>query len=202
MPSAKAAGKKPADAPSTKATTPEAGISRIERPITVVTEQEEYFPSPKPGPVTDPKPTTRPNERSQREVPQHPPPVAGFVADQGFRNNGPTSPAPSRTDSEGSRRVQRVGGLVPPQVLSPETVVELSNTTVQGQFSESLTSSSLPEETDIPDSVLSPPRRPSSSALQDWQFSPTPPSSAPPIPFGRSKSQLTLLLENDKTKGR
>lgn len=48
---------------------------------------------------------------------------------------------------------------------------------------------------DIPDNVAIA-SRPSTSSL----FTPTQPSPTPDIPLGRSKSQLTLLLERDKDR--
>jgi len=79
--------------------------------------------------------------------------------------------------------------------LGATTVVATSTTTAQGLFdSEGVTpTSTIPKARDIPS-------RPSASALLDLQFTPTPPNPAPPIPFGRSKSQLTLILERENAR--
>jgi hypothetical protein len=55
------------------------------------------------------------------------------------------------------------------------------------------------EARDLPDSVALP-SRPSAASLRDMMFTPTAPSSTPAVPLGRSKSQLTLLLEREKEK--
>ena len=81
--------------------------------------------------------------------------------------------------------------LLPSQATSS---VATFITTAQGHFdSETVTAEPIvPEARDIPDQVRYG-SQPSSSVL-DLQFRPTPPNPAPPIPFGRSKSELTLLL--------
>ncbi|KAK1783849.1 hypothetical protein QBC45DRAFT_315920 [Copromyces sp. CBS 386.78] len=153
-------------------------------------------------------------------------PVAGFVADNDSGSDTP-SPARTRTTRAtkdpiaGSPRPplraplfsqrmsgelsysspqamsHRLSGEVPNvQALTEEPTTQVSDTTVQGQFdSDVIATSSLVEARDIPDFV-SRRSRPSPSLLQE-AFSPTPPSSTPTIPFGRSKSQLTLLLAKD-----
>lgn len=153
-------------------------------------------------------------------------PVAGFVADNDSGSDTP-SPARTRTTRVvkdpivGSPRPpprvplfsQRMSGELPyssphamshrlsgevpnVQALTEEPTTQVSDTTVQGQFdSDVIATSSLVEARDIPDFV-SRRTRPSPSLLPE-AFSPTPPSSTPVIPFGRSKSQLTLLLAKD-----
>lgn len=172
-------------------------------------------------------PTTQENTRrnSVEKKPRRAP-VAGFVADQDSGSDTP-SPARSRTthltkDSVvGSPRPpprvplfsQRMSGELPyssphamshrlsgeipnVQALTEEPTTQMSDTTAQGKFdSETISTSSLVEARDIPDFV-SRRSRPSPSLLQE-AFSPTPPSTTPTIPFGRSKSQLTLLLAKD-----
>ncbi|KAK3388945.1 hypothetical protein B0T20DRAFT_89602 [Sordaria brevicollis] len=153
-------------------------------------------------------------------------PVAGFVGDQDSGSDTP-SPARSRTaritkeSVVGSPRPlprvplfsQRMSGELPyssphamshrlsgeipnVQALTEEPTTQMFDTTAQGKFdSEAISTSSLVEARDIPDFV-SRRSRPSPSLLQE-PFSPTPPSTTPVIPFGRSKSQLTLLLAKD-----
>lgn len=172
-------------------------------------------------------PTTQEAARrnSVEKKPRHAP-VAGFVADQDSGSDTP-SPARTRTTRVTKEsvvgsprpppRVQlfsqrmsgelsyssphamshRLSGEIPNvQALTEEPTTQMSDTTAQGKFdSEVIATSSLVEARDIPDFV-SRRSRPSPSLLQE-AFSPTPPSTTPTIPFGRSKSQLTLLLAKD-----
>jgi hypothetical protein len=73
--------------------------------------------------------------------------------------------------------------------------------TARGRFdSETVTPKpSILERMDIPDSSKADTQQ-SSSVLLDLQFKPTPPNPAPPIPFGRTRSELTLLLEREKAR--
>lgn len=43
-------------------------------------------------------------------------------------------------------------------------------------------------------------RHPSTTSLLESKFAPTPPSKTPAVPLGRTKSQLTLLLEREKER--
>lgn len=114
-----------------------------------------------------------------------PPPVAGFVVDQ--------APSLIRTRPNGDAPAVRPLS----QALVATTVVATTTTTAQGLFdSDSVTPIPLTTISETPDL----PSRPSATALLDLQFTPTPPNPAPPIPFGRTMSQLTLLLERDKAR--
>jgi hypothetical protein len=122
-----------------------------------------------------------------------PPPVAGFVNDDRSRQRAPPMVRSSSTTSERSRRLREPGlALLPSQATSS---VATFTTPARGQFdSEPVTSAPVvPEAKDIPDGVLLG-SQPSSSVL-GVQFKPTPPNPAPPIPFGRSRSELALLLK-------
>ena len=127
-------------------------------------------------------------------LPQASSPVAGFVADQ-----QPTryrAPPMVRTRSNNSEGPQGPGvALLPSQATSS---VATFITTARGQFdSETVTTEPVvPEARDIPDQVRF--GSYSSSPVLDLQFRPTPPNPAPPIPFGRSRSELTLLLKRGK----
>jgi hypothetical protein len=94
-------------------------------------------------------------------------------------------------NAQGPQRLREPGVLLPSQATSS---VAMFTTIARGQFdSETVTSDPVvPEARDIPDQVRYG-SQPSSSVL-DQQLKPTPPNPAPPIPFGRSKSELTLLL--------
>lgn len=104
-----------------------------------------------------------------------------------------------RSRSNNSDRPQRLRepgiALLPSQATSSVAMV---TTIARGQFdSETVTSEPVvPEARDIPDQVMFG-SQPSYSIL-DQQLKPTPPNPAPPIPFGRSKSELTLLLARDR----
>ncbi|EAQ89794.1 hypothetical protein CHGG_06413 [Chaetomium globosum CBS 148.51] len=141
----------------------------------------------------------------QQETAQHPPaapskavppPVAGFVMDQTFGQGAPPMVRSRSNNSDRPQRLREPGvALLPSQATSS---VAMASTIARGQFdSETVTSEPVvPEARDIPDRVLFG-SQPSSSLL-DQQLKPTPPNPAPPIPFGRSKSELTLLLARDR----
>jgi hypothetical protein len=125
-----------------------------------------------------------------------PPPVAGFVVDDRSRQRAPPMVRSGSNASERPRRVREPGlALLPSQATS---IVATTTTTARGQFdSEPVTSAPfVPEAKDIPDGVLLH-SQPSSSVLE-VKFKPTPPNPAPPIPFGRSRSELALLLKRGK----
>ncbi|KAK3310784.1 uncharacterized protein B0T15DRAFT_49845 [Chaetomium strumarium] len=127
-------------------------------------------------------------------------PVAGFVVDQ-TSGNGAHPLVRSRSSNIAvPLRLREPGVAVLPSEATSS--VATSTATARGQFdSETVTSEPLvPEARDIPDRVLPfGSRQPSSSVLHP-RFTPTPPNPTPPIPFGRSRSELTLLLERAKPR--
>ncbi|KAL2122119.1 hypothetical protein VTJ04DRAFT_2574 [Mycothermus thermophilus] len=138
---------------------------------------------------------------------QSPPPVAGFVADQPFaqpaaqpsaQTFGRRVPSILRTRSKRSDASQggkEVGvALLPAQ---PTSSVVLATTTAVGQI-ESETSKTVPAVPDAPEVPDQAGLNPKVNSSVFQQFRPTPRHPAPPIPFGRSKSELTLLLERGK----
>ncbi|KAK4042154.1 hypothetical protein C8A01DRAFT_14177 [Parachaetomium inaequale] len=129
---------------------------------------------------------------SSQVAAQAPPPVAGFVADQTFGYGAPSMVRSHSNNTQGPQRLREPGvALLPSQATSS---VAMFTTIARGQFdSETVTSDPVvPEARDIPDQVRFG-SHPSSSVL-DQQLKPTTPNPTPPIPFGRSKSELTLLL--------
>ncbi|RKU41737.1 hypothetical protein DL546_005333 [Coniochaeta pulveracea] len=94
-------------------------------------------------------------------------------------------------------RSSRPHGLLSPADKATPSGVTISNVVAQVQFdSASVTPlAAIAEPRDIPDSVTLPSRGSSASL-----FSPTQPSTSPGIHLGRSKSQLTLLLERGKDR--
>ncbi|KAK3330897.1 hypothetical protein B0H66DRAFT_79112 [Apodospora peruviana] len=205
MMSSRAAGKRPARSSDKRSTTPRSvpsqGNSSQER---IVTTQETVGTLPQRRSTWDMRDPASGGTLVQRLVPA--PPIAGFVNDQQPENRPPRMER-SHSNIETPRRTREasaggVGGLAPLQAsLVGASIVGTSETTAQGHFdSETMTvATALPEARDIPDGVMLA-SRPSSSALLDMQFQPTPPNPAPPIPFGRSLSQLTLILEREKAR--
>lgn len=150
--------------------------------------------------------TTLPGlSQSRREAagqaPQAPPRIAGFVGDLRLGSRAPSMVRSRSNNTEGLHRRREPGlALLPSQATSS---VATYITTARGQFdTETFTADSIiPEARDIPDSVLFG-SQPSSSPLLEPHFTPTPPNLAPPILFGRSKSELTLLLERERERER
>ncbi len=88
-------------------------------------------------------------------------------------------------------------------LTSPSTAVT-SNATAQGtiiEFDENLPTKQIREEDARVQSGYGRTGT-SSGTLLDPRFTPTPPSTAPAVPLGRSKSQLALLLRQDEKKPR
>jgi hypothetical protein len=75
----------------------------------------------------------------------------------------------------------------------------LTNTLDSGDLRTRPSSSSLLGDLKEPEATVLP-SRPSTSSFRESRFTPTQPSSAPTVPLGRSKSQLTLLLEREKAR--
>ncbi|KAK4152365.1 hypothetical protein C8A00DRAFT_16312 [Chaetomidium leptoderma] len=201
--SAKAVGKRPAKAATTKRSTSQSVSAQVDdqRDEPVVTQQLRPA-SPQRRSTWDVKDSVAaegrqatihraPGGSSQAAAPA-PPPVAGFVEDQTFAHAAPSMVRTRSNNSQGSQRLREPGvALLPSQATSS---VAIFSTTACGQFdSETVTQEPVvPEARDIPDKVLFG-SQPSSSGV-DLHFKPTPPNPAPPIPFGRSRSELTLLL--------
>lgn len=97
------------------------------------------------------------------------------------------------TNSDRPHRLREPGAALLPS--QPTSSVAMVTATARGQFdSETVKAEpAVPEARDIPDRVAFG-SRPSPSMLDQQQLKPTPPSPVPAIPFGRSKSELTLLL--------
>jgi len=192
--SAKAAGKRPAKAPTGKRSSspsvPAQADSHADEPVI---PQQLRPASPQRRSTWDVKDSvatqvTSPTRQTvvQQSLPAPaPPPVAGFVVDQTTRHRAPPMVRSRSNNSEHGV------ALLPSQATSS---VATFITTARGQFdSETVTTEPVvPEARDIPDQVRFG-SQPSSSVL-DLQFKPTPPNPAPPIPFGRSRSELALLL--------
>ncbi|KAK3394267.1 hypothetical protein B0H63DRAFT_41556 [Podospora didyma] len=218
--SAKAAGKRPARSPAKRSTprnSPAQPDGLLVRPVVV---QQTLRSSPAQGDdavsvrsvVVQQTPQrrstwdVRDNAASNQSVqaressPRGLPPVAGFVTDV---ENAPRPPRMerSRSNIESPLRPRETGhGRPQIRTLLATSVVATSNMTVQGQFDSEVTPTSTDSEArDIPDDLMQAARLSSTTVLES-PFTPTRPNPAPAIPFGRSKSQLTLLLEREKTR--
>jgi hypothetical protein len=201
----KALGKKPAKVSrqrSTPRSVPVQGDKQQDRPVVVQQAPGVVPPQRRSTWDTTVTPERTPGRVGGTRRPP-PPPVAGFVVDQGIENK-PATVARTRSNMEGSRMLREASAARLPLVattVAATTVVGTTTATAQGQFdSEGVTpTSAISEARDIPDELILP-SRPPAAALLDLHFTPTPPNKAPPIPFGRSKSQLTLLLEREKAR--
>lgn len=58
----------------------------------------------------------------------------------------------------------------------------------------------VPETADVSTADVSVPRQSSATSLLESRLAPTRPSAAPAVPLGRTRSQLTLLLEREKER--
>ncbi|KAK3693961.1 hypothetical protein B0T22DRAFT_57009 [Podospora appendiculata] len=122
-------------------------------------------------------------------------PIAGFVTDQELAQVAPRM-VRSSSSTETPQRLNIK--YVPPRAMIGESLVSMSNTTVQGQFdSEMIIGSSLPKPRDLLDVVA---LRSTVSDVLVPQLQPTPPNPSPPIPFSRTKSQLLLLLDRNSAR--
>ncbi|KAI1379112.1 hypothetical protein F4677DRAFT_358407 [Hypoxylon crocopeplum] len=112
----------------------------------------------------------------------------------------------SRSDVGSSRRSSQDLTRVraPPHSLISPSTTTISNTTAQGtiiEFDENppineAIASALQEQEEEAETSS----RRSVSSVLDSRFTPTQPSTTPTVPLGRSKSQLTLLLERQGEK--
>ena len=123
---------------------------------------------------------------------QAPPPVAGFVRDQSPGGNRLLSMVRSLSGAGDSQTARDSNAARP--------VVAQSEATARGVMGvDGFTPvSALPQARDIPDSVARASRPPPRTLGP--RFTPTPPNPAPGMLFGRSMSQLTVLLERDKER--
>ncbi|KAK3943147.1 hypothetical protein QBC46DRAFT_48673 [Diplogelasinospora grovesii] len=146
-----------------------------------------------------------------------PPPFTGFIGAQNQQATNtvtaPTEAVPqgmvrSQSNMESQQQRQRSrrrpsaeitsSGIRPPlQALRAAPSVITSTTNAQGRMGsdEVPTTSAIAaqDEGRLPDNLMLS-SRPSASALQNLAFTPTPRNPAPPPPFGRSRSELKLLL--------
>lgn len=107
--------------------------------------------------------------------------------------------APAMVRSKSNTESKRTSsGPVPPANFKSPSVVGMSKFAVSGGF-DFETPRARPSDEDLPPLGADQPDIRKSSVL-DSKFAPTQPSPTPAPPMGRSKSQLTLLLERDKAR--
>ncbi|KAK0703541.1 hypothetical protein B0T26DRAFT_504029 [Lasiosphaeria miniovina] len=183
--SAKASGKQPASTPSKSATpriSPAQTDGHHDRPVV-----DWVAPERRSSAASLEAPQGRRGSRR---------PAAGLLMGQAPGIMVPRMER-SRSDMESPRHSGKIGLGRP---LIATSVVGTSDATAQGLIgSDNATYNTIDSETrDLPDRIRLA-SQPSSQVLLDMPFKPTPRNPAPPVPFGRSKSELTLLLERGKT---
>ncbi|KAI5924466.1 hypothetical protein F4810DRAFT_125196 [Camillea tinctor] len=187
--SAKAAGKRPATKPPAS------------KPVAT---QDNGTGSKQPRPVADSKTKSHSGDADQPKVGQSGNVPRKGEAQERSRPGAPSLVNRSRSDM-GSRDLGRGRGTLP-NLLSASTAT-ISNATAQGTIIEydengpanEVVTNAMRELEDNrePDH---PSRRTSGSSMLESRFTPTQPSNTPTVPLGRSKSQLTLLLERQGEK--
>jgi hypothetical protein len=204
--SAKAAGKRPAKAPTGKRSTSRSVPAQVDSQLdeAVAARQLLRPASPQRRSTWDVKDSLATTVQQPSGFPlpapaqvPPPPPVAGFVADQAFGHGAPTIVRSRSKKSEAPQLLREPGvALLPSQATSS---VATFTTTARGQFDSEIVTAEpvVPEARDIPDQVLFGSHQ--TSSVLDQHFKPTPPNPTPPIPYGRSKSELTLLLARGTT---
>ena len=203
--SAKAAGKRPATKAQTeKRLTPRNSSHHAEnqeRPLVI-----------QPSPTRQPALRDSPSEHTRGNIQAHDP-VRTTVETSRDTTPPELSPVPtddhvapimarSSSNIESRRPRELTPGRPPPRGLLSSSVAATSDVAVQGTFDfenpdpSSILGTTLPEETGLSGLVS----RPSTASLLEARFTPTQPSPTPAVPLGRSKSQLTLLLEREKAR--
>ncbi|KAI2637874.1 hypothetical protein GGS26DRAFT_430013 [Hypomontagnella submonticulosa] len=113
------------------------------------------------------------------------------------------SPLMARSRSDAGSRRSSQDALVLPQSLIASSTTTISNTTAQGtiiEFDENPPAIEAATNATANEEDFETSSRRSGSSILDSRFTPTQPSATPAVPLGRSKSQLTLLLERQGEK--
>ncbi|KAI0018857.1 hypothetical protein F4780DRAFT_781068 [Xylariomycetidae sp. FL0641] len=157
------------------------------------------------------KPTSQKDRIGDEEVQRRPEGEgeARKIGQTGIRHR--RSDAPERQPLKGGPRANRsksdISGLVTPQSLLSTSTATVSNATAQGTIIEydenapakEAVSSVMRQQEELPEAQRIPLPR-SAPTENEPRFTPTQPSTTPTLPLGRSKSQLTLLLEKQNEK--
>ncbi|KAK7962534.1 uncharacterized protein PG986_003359 [Apiospora aurea] len=193
--SAKAAGKLPADKLKSAPTHDAASFRVIGGTLPVIVQDDK---------TTSAKPSTEQSGHEKEQIDEtqrkDTKPVKTPPSRQGFAPK-PAAPTITRTRSENGPQACGVRdglGRVPPHGLISSSTATTSTVAARGtmtDFDDSVRGQAIPGQEGRSEST---PR--SGGSLLDSRFAPTPPSTAPSVPLGRSKSQLTLLLERQNEK--
>lgn len=204
-PSAKAAGKQPATRPSPdKSTAQKSSTTQMSG----THSQSRVVQDESPNIIESTPATNTTNEASVGEANRM---KAGRSGTVHRRSDTQERPRPdvmtrSRSDMGSLRRSSQdlTRSRAPPSSLISSSTATISHETAQGTIiefdenplaNEAVTGAVLGQEEDSETSS-----RRSGSSVLETRFAPTQPSTAPTVPLGRSKSQLTLLLERQGEK--
>lgn len=154
-----------------------------------------------------------PQTRSLEDVRRQHPPTAQENSDL---SNGPTVAKPERTQSfeplstgpkarpsapRSQTHAEPSTSKAARPVLAAEPTASTTNVAARGTIIDfdrapsAYAMETVPETEDV-----SVPRQQSTTSLLEPKFAPTQPSAAPAVPLGRTRSQLTLLLEKEKER--
>ncbi|KAI0172880.1 hypothetical protein GGR52DRAFT_591383 [Hypoxylon sp. FL1284] len=206
--SAKAAGKRPATRPS-----PDESIAY--EPSTARTSSDTRSQPPKlknkPTDVKQPTPAVNTTEAAMDEGKRTEAAQGGTAhrrsdIQERSRSEVPPIIPRAKSDVSAARRSSQDWARVPvpPQALISTSTATISHENAQGtiiEFDENTPAyQAVASAAQGQEDVESGSRRSGSSILESARFTPTQPSTTPSVPLGRSKSQLTLLLERKSQK--
>ncbi|RYP80560.1 hypothetical protein DL770_006162 [Monosporascus sp. CRB-9-2] len=218
--SAKAAGKRPApqaapsapSGPSAPAATEESSSSSSHGTVTTdktqdppTTIQTKRTPGQQPKPTEDKK-ADEPTRGEVDQVKATKPKTTHTREDVQERSRPETTPSAAHSPQVTGAPRRGSGGVTRGHrvlnTLTSSSTAQTSKATAQGtiiEFDENLPTKQLREQAMSVQHEHGTPGSSSSNPL-DPRFTPTPPSAVPAVPLGRSKSQLTLLLERQGEK--
>jgi len=201
--SVKAAGKRPAGKPAEKrGATARSGSLQANQDRPVIVQGDAPTAQ---GTVQG---NARPDVETRESYRARNPPRRGLSQTESLRSGALEAPKMTRSQSQTDQPRPRDlnDGRAPLHGLVAPSIAEMSSVAAQGKTfdAEKPDIAATPygssfgiSEQSTPAGLVS---RPSATSLLESRFTPTAPSPAPKVPFGRSKSQLTLLLEREKSR--
>lgn len=209
--SAKAAGKRPALPRRTtaekKATqkSPNRSPASPVSPVPPALQRKAETPPTKPAPSR----SELPQAQSFVDLPFHSRgpsesarPTLG-ASGLSWAGHGMEAPAAmARSQSHGGYDRFKSGKAPTPPGLFTGATASTTNVAAQGTIIDQSGLSSVPTPSayERKDDDYALPSRPSASSLLESRFTPTQPSTSASVPLGRTRSQLTLLLERDQSR--
>lgn len=191
-PSSKAAGKRPAVRPG------------LERRISPEVSRKAAS-SQQAGPVPQPRLLEDVRRRNPQSPQKGSEPSNGHTPSKPARTQSFEPPKASTKARPSVPRAQTHGETSPSKVVRPalaaEPTASTTNVAARGtiiDFDRSPAVHTMETVHETEDGSL--PRQQSSASLLESKFAPTQPSAAPAVPLGRTKSQLTLLLEKERER--